>query len=144
MERRWSQDPAVHHFMTRRRMLIALIVMVLIVAGAARLLTESDDTGGTETVTVGQLWQHASQYEGKPVQTTGIVRIFSPGPNEYFVIEQAGQYRIGLRGLPNAELEPLVSQTVTVTGTVHFEDGFGYYIAIEHLAQQSAGTPRAT
>lgn len=92
-------------------------------------------------VTVGQLWQHASQYEGKRVKTDGVVRIFSPGPNEYFVIEQAGQYRVGLRGRANTELEPLVGQTVTAEGIVHFKEGFGYYIDVEHLEPRTGSTP---
>jgi hypothetical protein len=127
--------------MTRGRILIGLIVMIVIIAGASRLLTSSGEHEGTAMVTVGQLWQHASQYEGKRVKTEGIVRIFSPGANEYFVIEQAGQYRVGLRGLANRDLESLVGQTVTVEGVVHFQEGFGYYIEVEQLAPQSAGTP---
>jgi hypothetical protein len=141
MERRWSQDSAVHHFMTRRRMLIGLIGLIVIVAGASRLLTGSGEPEGTAMVTVGQLWQHASQYEGKRVETEGVVRIFSPGPDEYFVIEQAGQYRVGLRGPANSALEALVGQTVTVKGVVHFKEGFGYYIEVGQLTPRSASTP---
>jgi hypothetical protein len=124
--------------MGRRRLLVVLIVVIVVVAGASRLLTGSGDDEGTAMVTVGQLWKNASQYEGQLIHTEGVVRLFSPGPDEYFVIEQAGQYRMGLRGRSNAQFESLVGQTITVEGTVHFKDGFGYYIEIEHLTAGAA------
>jgi hypothetical protein len=63
------------------------------------------------------------------------MRVFAPGTtDEHFAIEQAGQDRVGLRGLPAATLTPLVGTAVAVRGMFGFEEGFGIAIRVEAIA----------
>lgn len=122
--------------------LLSLAVLAVIVGAALRYMAAPADDGQAVAVTVRQLWRSAEAYEGERVKTDGVVRVFSPGsPDEHYALEQAGQYRVGLRGAPDRELARLVGATVAVEGVLRFEEGFGFAIQVERLAPLEA-TPQ--
>lgn len=94
--------------------------------------------GPTIAVTVQELQTAPDAYRGRTVTTRGVVRIFDAGaPDAYAVLEDAGQERVGLRGLPLARLAAWRGAVVRVTGVVHFDPAFGLYLQVMHLVPAS-------
>lgn len=54
-------------------------------------------------------------------------------PGEHFVLEEAGQFRVGLRGADRQRLLSLVGRAATAIGRFHFDEKIGGYIQVEAL-----------
>ncbi|HEY7031467.1 MAG TPA: hypothetical protein VH482_09085 [Thermomicrobiales bacterium] len=120
----------------RRRawVLLASAAVVALVIGL-RLATTPPTHPPVVGATVRQLARAPAVYEGEHVATEGDARVFAAGrADEYFVLEQAGQDRVGLRGVPAATLTPWVGSAVAVDGVFRFEEGFGIAIRVEEIA----------
>jgi hypothetical protein len=126
----------------RRRMWLLLVVALAVGLVTKRWATSPPDRPAVVGATVRQLAQSPGAYEGVRVATTGVVRVFAAGSaDEYFVLEQAGQDRVGLRGAPAAALTPLVGTAVAVRGVFRFEAGFGIAIGVEQITPAGAVPP---
>lgn len=124
---------------------IWLAVALVVVIGLVVILRSSSDHGGPPVqVSVQQLWQAPEAYQGTRVRTNGLLRVFAPGSaSEYFVAEQAGQYRVGVRGFDRAVLEPLIGREVRIEGTLQIDSQFGIFIdaaLVEPIAPASPVT----
>jgi len=113
---------------------IGSIVVLVLGAAAAMLVARGLAVGATTRVTVEQLWASSDSYQDRRVETEGVVRVFAPRTSEeYYVLEQAGQYRVGLRGVPPERLRLLVGRTVEVEGIARFREEAGIAIEVERL-----------
>jgi hypothetical protein len=118
----------------------ALVAAILVVSIAEGFGSSSAPSGEALRPTLVDLVRQTAWYEGKRVRVTGDVRVFEAGtPDEYYVLEQDGQYRVAIHGLPLSTLRPLTNAQMTIEGDVHFEEGVGRYIDVTDWS-----TPPAT
>lgn len=115
----------------RAKLVFALAVAIAIAWGATWV---SDHTSPSHELLMPELKRLNRQpdgFEGKHVRATGVVRVFEAGtPDEYYVVEEAGQYRVAIHGVPLAALRPLTNTPMTVQGVFHFKQGIGVYIDV--------------
>ena len=115
-----------------RLWIIGLLVLVVVVATAAGWIsrhTSPSDQVLTPTLLI--LTQQPDVYVGERVLVTGDVRVFEPGTaGEYYVLEEAGQYRVAIHGLSLATLRPLTNRKMTIEGVFRYKDGVGRYIDV--------------
>lgn len=122
---------------------LALLAMLVVVAAVRRAAPPRSQTPPAP-VTVQQLARNPEAYNGQRVRTTGVARVFFPGAaDEHFVVEQAGQDRVGLRGVSSAMLTPFVGTPVVVDGVAAFEPGFGVAIRVERIAPAASPAAKA-
>ncbi len=120
--------------------ILLLVLAVILVPLAWQRMERLADTDAVVTATVRQLWLSPETYEGKRVATSGIVRVFLSGsPKEHFVVEQAGQHRVGLQGVERARLVSLLGALISVEGVLRIEEGVGIYIQVEQLTLAGVG-----
>ncbi len=120
--------------------ILVLLLAVILVTLAWQRMERLAETDAVVTATVRQLWLSPESYEGKRVATSGIVRVFLAGsPNEHFVVEQAGQHRVGLQGVERAQLVSLLGALISVEGVLRIEEEVGIYIQVEELTLAGAG-----
>ncbi len=113
----------------RSKLVLALVVLIVILTAAEWLSGRTSPSGQLLTPSLEQLNQQPAGYEGERVRATGTVRAFEPGTaGEYYVLEEAGQYRVAIHGLPLTTLRPLTNEQMTVQGLFHYKDGVGVYI----------------
>lgn len=109
--------------------IVALLVFVAVVSLAGWIGRRSAPSNEVLTPTLVRLVRQSESWEGERVRVTGDVRVFEAGTSgEYYVLEEGGQYRVAIHGLPLATLRPLTNGRMTVEGIFHFEDGVGRYI----------------
>ncbi|MBI2913738.1 MAG: hypothetical protein HYY03_07450 [Chloroflexi bacterium] len=115
-------------------MLAALGVTIFL---AVRVATQDDASPtGVVEATTRQLWESPEAFEGRTVRTDGILRVFSEGTaDEHYVVEQEGQYRVGVRGPSVEELRPLVGREVAVEGVLRFAEDFGVFIEAREVVE---------
>lgn len=127
--------------MTLARVLIYTTMLAALGAAiffAVRAITRDDvaPTGVVEATTR-QLWESPEAFEGRTVRTNGVLKVFSEGASdEHYVVEQEGQYRVGVRGPPADELRPLVGREVAVEGVLRFSGDFGVFIEAGDVVQE--------
>lgn len=115
----------------RAKVVLALVVFIVVVTAADWISSRTSPSGQLLTPSLQRLNQQPGGYEGKRVRVTGTVRVFEAGkPDEYYVLEEAGQYRVAIHGLPLATLRPLTNTQMTVQGDFHYKDGVGVYIDV--------------
>jgi hypothetical protein len=73
-----------------------------------------------------QLVAHAPTYEGRSIQTEGVVRSFKDAGGTYFVLEDENANRVGLR--PDQGAGAFVGMAVRVVGQYGFDPGVGRFI----------------
>lgn len=78
------------------------------------------------------LFMHREQWLGKRVIVDGTLELFSPGPGEYFALEDQG-FRVGLKGGDPAVLKSDVGHRLSAEGEFGFVDGFGAYVSLERF-----------
>lgn len=116
---------------------LLVIVAIITLAGWISRSTSLDEDVLTPTLL--QLTQRTDVYQDKRVLVTGDVRVFEAGtPDEYYVLEEAGQFRVAIRGLPLTTLRPLTNARMVVEGVYHYEDGVGRYIDVTDWTTPSA------
>lgn len=122
--------------MMRMRVLLLLAVVALGVVVIGLVVADRRHSAPTIHVSPRQLAAAPETFEGERVATSGVVRVFEADtPNEYYVVEEAGDYRVGLRGVPNATLRPLVGLAVDVAGTFDFSPTVGVYLQVTTIAR---------
>lgn len=127
----------------RAWIVVALVMFVVIVTAAGWLSRRTAPSDQILTPSLEQLNRQPEGYEGDQVRATGIVRVFEPGTRgEYYVLEEAGQYRVGIHGVPLATLRPLTNAQMTIQGTFRFKDGVGVYVDVTRWSIPPA-TPAA-
>lgn len=113
----------------RAKLGVALVVLIVIVTAAEWISNRTSPADQLLTPSLQQLNRQPTGYEGKRVRATGIVRVFEPGKaDEYYVLEEAGQYRVAIHGLARATLRPLTNTPMTVQGIFRYKDGVGVFI----------------
>lgn len=113
----------------RAKLVVALVVLVVILTAAGWISNRTSPSDQLLTPSLQRLNRQPDGYEGKQVRATGIVRVFEPGTvGEYYVLEEAGQYRVAIHGLPRATLRKYTNRSMTVEGVFHYKDGVGVYI----------------
>lgn len=127
----------------KRSLRAGLVGALLLFVGVVSLAIWSTDPSEPETVattpTILQLVQQSDFHEGDRVRVTGDVRVFEPdAPGEYYVLEQDGQFRVAIHGLPLDTLRPLTDERITIEGEFRFEDGVGRYIEVTNWSTPSA------
>ncbi|HET7093530.1 MAG TPA: hypothetical protein VFI22_08640 [Thermomicrobiales bacterium] len=116
--------------------------MVVVVAAVVHFTAPTTDQTLPAAVTVHELAMNPTAYDGLRVRASGVARVFSAGgADEHFVVEQGGQDRVGLRGMPSAALTPFVGTPVVVEGVAGFEPGFGAAIRVERIAPLASPSP---
>jgi len=89
-------------------------------------------------VTLAQLVAHTPTYEGRSIQTEGVVRAFTDQGGTYWVLEDENANRVGLR--PDHGAGVFVGKRVRVVGQFGFDPGVGRYIRPTQItALDSAG-----
>ncbi len=115
----------------RTWLIAGLLVIVAIITLAGWISRSTSPDEDVLTPTLLQLTQRTDVYQDKRVLVTGDVRVFEAGtPDEYYVLEEAGQFRVAIRGLPLTTLRPLTNARMVVEGVYHFKDGVGRYIDV--------------
>ncbi len=110
---------------------VGLAIFVAVVSGASWLSRQTAPSHALRTPTLVDLVRQSESFEGERVRVSGDVRVFEAGtPDEYYVLEQDGQYRVAMHGLPNTTLRPMTNGRMTVEGEFHFEEGVGRYIDV--------------
>lgn len=108
-----------------------LVLFAIIVSLAGWISQRTAPSHQVLTPTLLRLTQDQDSFTGERVRVTGDVRVFEAGkPDEYYVLEEAGQYRVAIHGLPLATLRPLTNGRMTVEGVFHYKDGVGRYIDV--------------
>lgn len=111
--------------------IVVLVAFIVVVSLAGWISRRTAPSHAVLSPTLVRLVRQPESYEGELVRVTGDVRVFEGGtPGEYYVLEEGGQYRVAIHGLPLATLRPLTNGRMTVEGVFHFEDGVGRYIDV--------------
>lgn len=94
--------------------LVGLALLAAGVGGTILALRGADTTRAAIPLTVREIWQDAEAHRGKLVRTSGLVRAISRGTaDEHYVLEEAGQFRVGLRGISRDRLRRLEGRQAT-------------------------------
>lgn len=116
--------------MTTRRLLgFAAVALAVLVAGCPA------DDGTPVEVSLAELVAEQQDFDGRTVQTQGIVRTFDD-PRHYW-IEDDLPNRVELQ--PDEVAEPHVGQEVRVTGRFSYADDRGRVIEVDEITPIRAG-----
>lgn len=127
----------------RAWIIVVLVLFVVLVTAAGWISRRTAPANLILTPSLERLNRQPEGYEDDRVRVTGVVRVFEAGtPGEYYVLEEAGQYRVGIHDVPLAILRPLTNGPMTIQGVFHFKDGIGVYIDVAHWSLPPA-TPGA-
>jgi hypothetical protein len=88
-------------------------------------------------VSLAELVSRQDAYQGRLVVVEGTVRGFGEGAGAYYVVEDAGAHRVGLR--PAAVAAPYVSRRVRAVGAFGFDAATGRFIAVTRIEPASRG-----
>ncbi|MDE2491586.1 MAG: hypothetical protein KGM24_12135 [Elusimicrobia bacterium] len=89
------------------------------------------------------LWMSRETWAGRRVDVLGALEVFSPGkPGEHWVL-QDGNFRVGVRGLSDAVLNPLLGRRVRARGVFAFSESYGGYLDAPALTPAPAAAEAA-
>jgi hypothetical protein len=94
----------------------------------------SDDSGAPARVTLAELVADQDDYDGRRVETAGVVRRFGEADGAtklHYVVEDQQSNRVAI--VPNGVAEPHTGRQVVVVGLFRFSEGQGRSIEIERI-----------
>lgn len=123
---------------SRLWIIAALAVLIVVLTLAGWMSRRTAPASEVLSPTLSRLARQSEAFEGKRVRVTGDVRVFEAGaPGEYYVLEEGGQYRVAIHGVPLSTLRPLTNGQMTIEGVFRYEDGVGRYIDVAEWATPS-------
>jgi hypothetical protein len=119
----------------RRLSQLALFVLMFALAIGSTLLGRSgDERKAAVAATVAELTTNQGAYDGRRVETVGIVRRFGAAEGAtrlHYVVEDQQQNRVAI--VPNDVAERYTSQEVSVVGSFRFTEQEGRRLEIERI-----------
>ncbi|MGH2457481.1 MAG: hypothetical protein ACRDIY_01275 [Chloroflexota bacterium] len=125
-----SSHPETFPLFNLRR---AEVTFVLILVGIVALVTLFVRAQPPPVASLKSVHFATEQYIGKRVQLTGTVRVFQDTGAPYYVLEDDQENRVLLRSNPR-QLAAYANRTLTVVGTVGFDDHTGIFLTVEKLS----------
>lgn len=110
------------------------MVLLLFSSPGALLAGCSNDSGRPVGASLAELVADQDDYEGRRVETAGVVRRFGEGEGAtrlHYVVEDQRANRIAI--VPNDVAEPHTGRQVIVVGLFRFSEGQGRIIEIERI-----------
>lgn len=111
--------------------------MLLIVLGGPLLAGCGDDSNTPVRATLAELVRGQEDYEGREVETTGIVRRFGEAEGStriHYVIEDRHANRVAIR--PDNLARPHAGRQVLVVGSFDFSETDGRSIEIDRIERR--------
>lgn len=116
-----------------RRIVVAGFLIILI-AGLALVAWGWDHSA--EQVTIRELWLRPEAHDGKRVAIQGTLRVFLAGtPGQHYAVEDTRHNRVGVRGVEQSRLDPLVDLPVSVEGVLRITSDRGILIDVASISE---------
>lgn len=113
------------------------VMSLLLAAVTPLLLSACSDESGPVEATLAELVAKQEDYDGRLVQTGGVVRRFGEAEGAtrlHYVVEDEEPNRVAL--VPNDVAEPYTEQEVVVVGRFRFSEEEGRSIEVERIERR--------